>query len=97
MTDVDRATWHKTACILCSLNCGLEVQVGGEGNRHIAKLRGDKDHPISQGYLCEKAQRLDFYQTAGDRLERAAATPSRRQLRGDRLGHRHPRGSGEAR
>ncbi len=69
--------WRKTACILCSLNCGLEVQVGGPGGRHLIKVKGDRDHPVSQGYLCEKAQRLDFYQTAGDRLD----TPLRR--RGD--------------
>jgi anaerobic selenocysteine-containing dehydrogenase len=67
--------WQKTACILCSLNCGLEVQVGGPGGRHLVKIKGDREHPISRGYLCEKAQRLDFYQTAGDRLD----TPLRRR------------------
>ena len=72
------AAWHKTACILCSLNCGLEVQVGGAGGRHLTRIKGDKDHPISQGYLCEKAQRLDFYQSAGDRLN----TPLRRRADG---------------
>ena len=70
--------WHKTACILCSLNCGLEVQVGGPDRRHITRIKGDKDHPISQGYLCEKAQRLDFYQNAGDRLN----APLRRRADG---------------
>ncbi len=67
--------WRKTACILCSLNCGLEVQIGGHGGRQIVKLKGDRDHPVSRGYLCEKAQRLDFYQSAGDRLD----TPLRRR------------------
>jgi anaerobic selenocysteine-containing dehydrogenase len=70
--------WHKTACILCSLNCGLEVQVGGPGARQLIKIKGDKDHPISQGYLCEKAQRLNFYQSAGDRLN----APLRRRADG---------------
>ena len=69
MPDAPGAEWKKTACILCSLNCGLEVQVGGPGGRHLVKLKGDRDHPVSRGYLCEKAQRLDFYQTAGDRLD----------------------------
>jgi hypothetical protein len=63
------AQWQKTACILCSLNCGLDVQVGGPGGRHLVKIKGDRDHPVSRGYFCEKAQRLDFYQTAGDRLD----------------------------
>lgn len=51
--------WKKTACILCSLNCGLEVQTE---NGRISKIRGDDDHPASQGYVCEKSQRMDYYQ-----------------------------------
>lgn len=57
--------WQKTACILCSENCGLEVQT--EGDR-IVKVKGDKDHPSSQGYACQKAQRLNYYQNSGRRL-----------------------------
>jgi anaerobic selenocysteine-containing dehydrogenase len=60
--------WVPTACILCSLNCGLEVQIGGVDGRHIERIRGDKAHPASQGYTCEKPQRLDYYQNANDRL-----------------------------
>ena len=60
--------WLQTACILCSLNCGLEVQLGGEDGRHLERIRGDKAHPSSQGYTCEKPQRLDYYQNAADRL-----------------------------
>lgn len=58
-------TWKKTACILCSENCGLEVQL--EGPR-VAKVRGDEAHVESQGYLCQKAARLDHYQNHADRL-----------------------------
>ena len=49
-------TWKKTACVLCSLNCGLRVQTGGPDGRQILKLHGDDEHPVSKGYLCEKAQ-----------------------------------------
>jgi anaerobic selenocysteine-containing dehydrogenase len=73
MADAD--AWKKTACILCSLNCGLSVQLGGEHARHITKVRGDDDHPASRGYLCEKPQRLDRYQHGADRLR----TPMRRR------------------
>ena len=52
--DRDRP-WHKTACIICALNCGVEVQTDG---RRITKIRGDDDHPVSKGYVCEKSQRL---------------------------------------
>ncbi|HTF46585.1 MAG TPA: molybdopterin-dependent oxidoreductase [Pseudonocardia sp.] len=63
--------WHKTACSLCYLNCGLEVQLDG---RAITRIRGDKEHPRSAGYLCQKAQRLTWLGNHGDRL----TTPLRR-------------------
>ena len=30
---------------------------GADGGRRIVRIRGDKAHPISQGYVCEKSQR----------------------------------------
>lgn len=63
--------WHQTACILCYVNCGIEVMTEGRG---IVRVRGDKAHPSTQGYLCQKAQRLNFYQNHADRL----TTPLRR-------------------
>jgi anaerobic selenocysteine-containing dehydrogenase len=70
--------WRPTACILCECNCGLEVELGGESGRHLVRLRGDKHHPSSRGYACEKAHRLDHYQHARDRL----TTPLRRRADG---------------
>lgn len=64
-----------TACPLCSRNCGLEVDTQ-EGR--LAKIRGDEKHPISQGYLCQKAARLEYYQNHDDRLR----YPLKRQLDG---------------
>ncbi|WP_278258025.1 molybdopterin-dependent oxidoreductase [Nocardioides convexus] len=64
--------WQKTACILCECNCGLEVALDG---RRLAKIRGDKEHPESQGYTCEKPLRLDYYQNGQHRLD----TPMRRR------------------
>ena len=58
-------TWLKTACILCECNCGIEVALEG---RTLARIRGDKDHPATQGYTCNKAMRLDRYQNGPDRL-----------------------------
>ncbi|WP_029113931.1 molybdopterin-dependent oxidoreductase [Mycobacterium sp. URHB0044] len=57
--------WQSTACILCECNCGVTVQVD---DRRLVKIRGDKDHPASQGYTCNKALRLDHYQSGGNRL-----------------------------
>src|SRR5215470_2084194 len=62
--------WKPTACILCECNCGLEVELGGEDGRHLVRLRGDKRHPSSRGYACEKAHRLDHYQHGRDRVLR---------------------------
>jgi anaerobic selenocysteine-containing dehydrogenase len=66
-TDTTAATWHKTACILCESNCGIEVRLGDDG-RTFARIRGNKDHVASKGYTCEKALRLDHYQNHGNRL-----------------------------
>ncbi len=60
--------WHKSACILCENNCGIEIQIGGDDSRQFLKVRGDKDHPASRGYLCQKASRLPYYQRGRDRV-----------------------------
>lgn len=59
------ADWQPTACILCECNCGVVVQIK---DRAMVKIRGDKDHPASQGYTCNKALQLDHYQNSGGRL-----------------------------
>jgi anaerobic selenocysteine-containing dehydrogenase len=66
--DAAPATWHQTACILCECNCGVEIRLGADG-RTFERIRGDKAHPVSQGYTCEKALRLDHYQNGrGERV-----------------------------
>ncbi|MBU9765205.1 molybdopterin-dependent oxidoreductase [Mycobacterium sp. TNTM28] len=64
--------WQHTACILCECNCGIVVQVD---DRALTKIRGDKDHPASRGYTCNKALRLDHYQNNANRL----TSPMRRR------------------
>src|SRR4051812_1222436 len=54
------AAWMPTACVLCACNCGIELQVA-DGN--LSRVKGDKAHPGSKGYACEKAQRLAYYQS----------------------------------
>jgi anaerobic selenocysteine-containing dehydrogenase len=67
--------WRQTACNLCYINCGIEVITEG---RRMVKIRGDKAHPDTRGYACQKAQRLDYYQNLADRL----TTPLRRRADG---------------
>ena len=72
-------TWHKSACNLCYINCGVELGVSGDGAaRRIVKVRGDADNPRSQGYLCNKAQAIPSYVHHRDRL----TTPLRRRADG---------------
>ena len=58
-------TWHKTACVLCSANCGLEVRLD---DRTITRVRGNKDHVASKGYTCEKGLRINYYQNNTGRI-----------------------------
>ena len=67
--------WQKTACILCSINCGLETIVEAG---HLVRIRGDRAHVSSAGYTCEKALALDHYQNARGRL----TSPLRRRTDG---------------
>jgi anaerobic selenocysteine-containing dehydrogenase len=67
--------WNQTFCILCYVNCGLEVQTDG---RRITRVRGDRANERSQGYLCQKPQRLQWYGDHADRL----TTPLRRRSDG---------------
>ncbi len=53
-------TSKATACILCSQNCGITIEQNESGQ--YTRILGDKAHPISEGYLCQKAIRLNFYQ-----------------------------------
>jgi anaerobic selenocysteine-containing dehydrogenase len=59
-------TMHKTGCVLCPQNCGLEVEV--ENNR-IVKVRGDKSNVRSEGYVCRKGMNIANHQHSTDRLK----------------------------
>src|SRR5258707_9771720 len=72
MSDVQ---WHKTACNLCYVNCGIEVAIE---NGRMGKIRGDRSNPKSQGYLCNKAARIPHYAHHKDRL----TSPLRRRADG---------------
>ena len=72
------ADWQSSACVLCSLNCGVRLKLGGEDGRTIERVKGDRAHPASQGYVCNKASRLNYYQNGQDRL----TSPLRRRADG---------------
>lgn len=59
------STWHKTGCVLCAQNCGLEIQVE---NGRMVRVRPDKDNPRSKGYACRKGLNVIYHQYPADRL-----------------------------
>jgi anaerobic selenocysteine-containing dehydrogenase len=59
-------TTHKTSCVLCAQNCGLEVEV--ENNR-IVKVKGDKSNARSEGYVCRKGMNVAYHQHHAERLK----------------------------
>ncbi|MEM9520954.1 MAG: molybdopterin-dependent oxidoreductase [Actinomycetota bacterium] len=65
-TTTTEPTWHRSTCILCESNCGIEIRVEPDGR--FSRIKGNKDHVASKGYTCEKALRLDHYQNQNGRL-----------------------------
>jgi anaerobic selenocysteine-containing dehydrogenase len=59
---------HKSFCRFCHAVCGIEVDV--EDGRVVA-VRGDREHVVSQGYLCVKGRELAAQHTDQSRLRGA--------------------------
>jgi anaerobic selenocysteine-containing dehydrogenase len=59
-------TIHKTGCVLCAQNCGLEVEVE---NNCIIKVKPDKSNVKSEGYFCRKGMNIAYHQHNADRLK----------------------------
>ena len=65
MTD-DPPTRHRTFCRLCNAACGAIVTAAGD---RVIDVRGDRDHPVSRGYLCPKGRALGAHHHHPDRLD----------------------------
>jgi len=75
---IKNTEFKKSSCILCSINCGLDIKTGGIDGRELIKIKGDRDNPSSKGYICNKAARLNHYQMGADRI----SSPMRRKADG---------------
>ena len=42
-------------CRMCPASCGVRVTVD---NGAAVQLAGDRDHPVSRGYVCPKGRRM---------------------------------------
>jgi anaerobic selenocysteine-containing dehydrogenase len=59
---------HKSFCRFCHAVCGIEVDVD---DGRVLEVRGDRDHVVSQGYLCVKGRELAAQHTSPARLRSA--------------------------
>ncbi|AFU99900.1 molybdopterin-dependent oxidoreductase [Simiduia agarivorans] len=66
---------HRRACHLCEAICGIEIHTR---NDEIVAIKGDKDDPLSQGFICPKAVALQDIHQDPDRLRQ----PMRRTANG---------------
>jgi anaerobic selenocysteine-containing dehydrogenase len=54
-------------CRICNAMCGILVTV--EGDR-VTRVRGDAEHPLSEGYTCQKGRALPAFHHDPRRLDR---------------------------
>ena len=59
---------HRSFCRFCHAVCGIEIDVE---DGHVLAVRGDKRHPVSQGYLCVKGRELAAQHAHPERLRGA--------------------------
>jgi anaerobic selenocysteine-containing dehydrogenase len=57
----------RSFCRVCTSVCGILVDVDGDV---VTRVRGDRDHPLSQGYSCPKGRALPLMHHHPDRIER---------------------------
>jgi anaerobic selenocysteine-containing dehydrogenase len=61
----------RSFCRICTSVCGILVDVEGSGaDERVVRVRGDRDHPLSHGYVCAKGRGLPAMHHHPDRLER---------------------------
>ena len=48
-----KETIKKTICTFCNCNCGVLAHIK---DGKIVKIRGNKENPISAGYVCKRVQ-----------------------------------------
>jgi len=58
---------HYRACHLCEAICGLEIKTQGD---EILSIKGDKNDPVSHGFICPKATAIADIHNDPDRLRK---------------------------
>ncbi len=57
----------RSFCRICTSLCGILVDTVDE---QVVRVRGDRDHPMSQGYTCVKGRALPAMHHHPQRIER---------------------------
>lgn len=78
---VTPTTSTRTACSYCGVGCGITVQTRADesGAQVIAKVSGDKLHPVNAGRLCTKGATHAEMMAADGRMTTAYLRPERGQ------------------
>jgi len=58
---------HFRTCPLCEACCGLEITTKGD---QVVRIRGDRNDPLSKGFICPKGSSLKQLHEDPDRLTR---------------------------
>ena len=59
----------RSFCRICAANCGVELTID-TATQAILKVKGDKDNPVSNGYVCFKGLQAEDYHHGPQRLLR---------------------------
>jgi hypothetical protein len=57
----------KSYCRICAANCGVVLTID-TASQAILSVKGDKDNPVSQGYVCFKGLQAEEYHHGPQRL-----------------------------
>ena len=58
---------HYRSCNLCEAICGLVIEHNG---KEVISIKGDKEDPFSQGFICPKAVALQDIHADKNRLKK---------------------------
>ena len=73
-TTIGERHTHFRTCPLCEASCGLEITT--EGDR-VVRIQGDRNDPVSKGFICLKGSTLKQLHEDGDRLRTSPASSGR--------------------
>ncbi len=63
----DKRVEQPSFCRICNAMCGILVTLEGE---RVVRVRGDAEHPLSEGYTCPKGRALPAFHHDPRRLDR---------------------------